>query len=1125
MKNSQSYSQHRQRCCIILSAAISIAALLAPMAIAADSYPPADYSAVASAQPVVSGYRVQDIRDWTPESDPYAKYLRATVPLQTRIGHNADTQVKPELDGKAEIMLMQGDYGNSFFGSTTHNNTFTDLAFNFWQYIDFFSPWHGGASIGVPQAIYDPQNSDWRNRGFEFGIMTLPTPEYTNAAHRNGVKSVAILYFDPYFRPGLTFKELFDKDPQSDGYIIADKLVEMAKYYGFDGYFLNEEEGGARREEFKPFMAYLTSKGLYTQWYDTNSRFDERKAQWLRDDTNGRIHNSVFVNYGNNGKTMRAFADANGYDPYAEVFAGIEANQTNFGGDGGVSRGFVSQENHSPVTSLALFTPSDMYQRGLDDDIKNQTGRESPELPFMQQQPYQWMIAQRERMYFSGTKSDVTKTGATNVEAKPEVGVTRKGWIGVADFTPARSVIAGSKFASTFSTGKGMRSYTNGIVTNQNQWTDIGAQAILPSWQWWFESDDGQVALQADFDYGEEPRLSMSGEQVSLPFQPIGGYNGGNSLVVYGDIHGTQTLRLFKTDLDVVANSNATLIWRASQAGDANVSLGLIFEDKPKEVVPLKLGKAPQQWEKTSVDLSAYAGRKISTIGLVFEGEAVGAQFNVGELRVGPANGTSPASPTGLQVDELLSDGQMNVHWDRADFADVDYYILEAVGTDGQVTHLARTYGDVRYVKNVLVSGDFTVRLRAIGKDGSSSAPAEVSIPRSKLPREVTVTEDTDGNNYFMQAKSAKEVTVNWVVPTAGAPEAYDVRIETLFAGEDNPYRGYAHATVSGSETALTLPAPPEGLHFRATVTPVGVESGVGMSVRSRYHDSLARGVEKRDIVLTGGMGYHLNNPTTSDWQQVIAQGDEEWTATRGKNANRSWGNNDPNARLTNSRELKSDVTYTIVDYAGNKSAPFKLAVSDGSITIVDEEAPRVWASPWNNQDVSAGAKLESISAAASDNASIVKLSAGFLDRSAEKETVLSLTDGITFDAETGVISGVPTWDGTRILRITGVDESGNTAHIEISIKAHGIPDPEPVPSEDDGSEDLLDDSLEGSSDNLSQQQNDAVKPSPTSQVPTNGVSIIRLAKTGAPSIGFMLVIAIGLTMVGIVRHVARRRQ
>ena len=38
----------------------------------------------------------------------------------------------------------------------------------------------------------------------------------------------------------------------------------MAKYFGYDGYFLNEEEGNLQDSRFRPFMSYLTSKGLYT---------------------------------------------------------------------------------------------------------------------------------------------------------------------------------------------------------------------------------------------------------------------------------------------------------------------------------------------------------------------------------------------------------------------------------------------------------------------------------------------------------------------------------------------------------------------------------------------------------------------------------------------------------------------------------------------------------------------------------------------------------------------------------------------------------------------------------------------------------------------------------------------
>lgn len=973
-------STHKnKRRLVAIGALTAASALIIPAAFAADSYPPQGDSAVASAQPVVSGYRVQDLRDWTPESDPFASQLRATVPLQPRIDRNPDTQVKPELDGKSEIMLMQGDYGNSFFGSTTFNNTFTDHTLNFWQYTDYWSPWHGGASLGVPQAIYNPATSDWRNRGFEFGVLTLPSPEYTNAAHRNGVKSIAILYFDPSFRPGLTFTEMFDKDPNSQGYLIAKKLVDMAKYYGFDGYFLNQEEWGDD-EEFKPFMSYLTSQGLWTQWYDTNSSFNESKAAWLRDDEHGRIHSSVFVNYGNNGKRMNSWALANGYDPYKEVFAGIEANQTGFRSSGGVDQGYASKENHSPLTSIALFTPSDHYQRGLDDNIQEITGRSDSARPFMQQQPYQWMIAQRERMYFSGMKQDVTQTGSANGQPNPAVGVKGSGWVGVADFAPARSVIQGSNFWTNFSTGKGMRSYTKGAVSNTSEWSDMGAQSILPSWQWWITGQGG-ATLKADFDYGEEPRVDLQGKEVALPYSPVGAYQGGNSLVLYGQAQQAQTIRLYKTNLDVKENSTAEVVWRAKDAS-TKARLALVFADKPGEVVTLSLGTASTDgWKDSLVDLSDFQGRTIATMGLQVEGSG-DVQVNVGKLAVSDESST-PAIPAGFTINELTTDGEMNVSWQKADFASVDSYILEAVDASGNVRHLAQAYGDSRYVKKVDLEGSYMLRLRAVGKDGSISQPAELVVNRSALPSELTYATAKDANGNFTQAANSGQVELSWKAPASGTPTGYKVRLETLYAGEDNPYHGYAEYTVGPDDTSVSLPAPAEGLMFRATVQPLGVDTGAipALALRGRYNDSYSRPMGRQDFVGLDGAKYKLVNPTTKDWQKINATGDQSWTATRGKNNRSDWGNRDENGQLKRTRPLGTHgATYSITDYAGNTSGQVVVKAKDGAMGIVDRAAPELWASPWNDQEITWGASMKNIVATARDNFSTVTLSAKLVD-------------------------------------------------------------------------------------------------------------------------------------------------
>ena len=204
----------------------------------ADSWP----NDTASAEPTFAGYRVKDIENWSPDTDPYAEFLVADVPLLQRNEPFKATQAKPYLNSDAQVMNMTGDYGNSFFGSTMYTNEFSEDVMTFWQYTDYFSPWHGAATAYTPQALYDPVTSDWRSRGFEFGIVNIPNPAYTNAAHKNGVMSIACIYFDPAFRPGQTCADMLT-NKEGDVYVVAKKLVEMAEYYGFDGYFLNQEEG------------------------------------------------------------------------------------------------------------------------------------------------------------------------------------------------------------------------------------------------------------------------------------------------------------------------------------------------------------------------------------------------------------------------------------------------------------------------------------------------------------------------------------------------------------------------------------------------------------------------------------------------------------------------------------------------------------------------------------------------------------------------------------------------------------------------------------------------------------------------------------------------------------------
>ena len=911
-----------------VAALVGLAALTPP-AVADDSVAPVGAHALASAQPRNAGHRLQDIRTWSPQTDPYARYLRAEVPLQPRIPHDPSTQAHPELDAKAQVMLMQGDYGNSFFGNFRANDGFAHNVLNFWQYADYWSPWHGSATARTPQSLYDPATSDWRTRNFEFGVVDIPNPAYTNAAHRNGVKSIATIYFDPAFRPGLTFREAFDKDPTSRGYIIAEKLVEMAKYFGYDGYFLNEEEGNLQDSRFRPFMSYLTSKGLYTQWYtNTPGTWSSSKASLL---DHGRIMNSVFLNYnwpGTQDRSVEA-AKAEGYDPYQSLFFGVEANQAGFNGKHRSATElpslYESRRNHSPKASVALFTPSDMYQRGLADAVKPKGA--DKDVPLFQQDPYQWMVAERERMYFSGVTSNPKDTGAHPGHSRPEVGVAdSSSWVGAADFIPARSVIGGRQFHTDFNTGHGMKWYSAGDVSAAASWTDMDAQSILPSWQWWIDTEGTRPSV--DFDYGpSDRRKDVHGAPVSLLYHQVGAWCGGSSLVVHGMMSKTTTLRLFKTRLAMTADTSMPITFRKSSKDHGTMKAALVFADDPGRVVTVDVPGSGVKggWHTSTLRLGRFAGRTLTTLGLQFA-PAPDYQMNVGAISVRDGSGV-PAAPSEVQLDTVYDDGQAILSWHAAPFDDVAGYVVESMGPDGKIVHLASGYTDLAYLKAVpKKTGKVTFRVRAVGHDGQMSAPSTVSYDYSAQPRHIKVAEAATASKLLTDAVRPGVLDVTW--------DAKGVRVSTCrvdvhlvdIAKDDidnQPYGLDVPCAAGGARVPVPIR---EGHPYDLTVT---AGHGLGLSYRGHTHDSWAAPVTLDDIVVERKRsGFHMRNLTSPDWYglQIMWKGTDGTsrkltTIRRGGSVRGGWGTapttDDPTA-FHSFPSSQGTLIMKVTDYAGN---------------------------------------------------------------------------------------------------------------------------------------------------------------------------------------------------------------
>ncbi|WP_455951958.1 endo-beta-N-acetylglucosaminidase [Arcanobacterium haemolyticum] len=940
-----------------LAASLAIAlGLIAAPAYAADTVYNTGDKEVGTAQPKNMGHRLQDVRDWSPETDPYAPFLRADVPLQKRIDHDPTTQADPNLDGKAEIMLMQGDYGNSFFDNFRANNDANQHTLQFWQYADYWSPWHGSASVGTPRALYDPKTSKWQQRGFEFGIVDIPNPAWTNAAHRNGVKSIATIYFDPAFRPALTYREAFEKDKDSKEYRIAKQLVEMAKYYGYDGYFLNEEEGnlGSESEELRPLMQYLTRQGLYTQWYSNiGANWDSHKEKWtgLGDD---KVMDSVFLNYRWNSSSAKGIAEKakeKGYDPHKRVFFGVEANQAQLTNKHTTAKDipglYTSTDNHSPTASIALFTPSDYYHRGLDDDFKNIS---DPTNPVHQRDGFQWMVDARQRLYFSGGAKNPAKAEfGSKAKIDDVTSSSQMEWGGVADFVPARSVIRGNSFSTNFNIGRGLQWWSRGQLTSSEQWANMDSQSILPSWQWWVESEDSNVSLTADWDLGDtEKRFAKDGRtEVPLPFKAIGAYDGGSSLAIHGSSSKPATLNLFKTHVNITDKSQLNLVTQQASSSTAKVSLVVQFADSKEEIIPVT-NILRGTWNISNVDLSKFAGKTATSIGLRFE-DAKDYQLNLGSLSLTSGAG-KPDAPSGVKIDRVYDDGQLVLSWDKAEYGDVVNYRVTALEETGE-SHLYEGFSHLVYVKKAPI-GKVTYRVQAVGADGQFSDPVDIPVDMTKAPRglavasrevaEVSVAANKiKGTEALRTVAEGKEsLTVSWDGSQISDDDPCLVvaHLQHRESGQLNDFSSVVPCA-SGKAT-VSIPVR-EGYPVDVTVRPQSLSYGV--SVRADSADSLARPLPDSDLKIEGGK-YRFFNPSTTDWAGLeVNWRDKDGKETaktvhlRGDTIKSQWESHPKSDSIVQWRELPAQegiFVTKLTDTAGNVTTQ-EWTIKDGALVSV----------------------------------------------------------------------------------------------------------------------------------------------------------------------------------------------
>lgn len=670
-------------------------------------------------QPFMLGYNAKDLKSWSPETDKYAKYLRSRVPLANRIPSFPKTQANPSLSTAPQVMNLSADYNKEKVG-VRYSNMFCSNLLKFWHYTDLYGAWHGlpvdGSSLDEPV----------------YGTVNLPNPAYTDAAHKNGVLSLGCWFWP---REEEVFADLVEQKPDGS-FPVADKMIEMALYFGFDGYFINQEDTISEEDSHQllamiKYMRENAPEYFHLQWYDTiilngklryQNQFNDQNDPWIQASDGTKVIDSMFINYAWNEERLESsseHAKSLDLDPYETVYASTENDK--YGYNPPYDTRLIFPENGTPRASWGLFGTDFVWNRYENKFDPNDQDK----------------VYQREIRYWSGPLEDPTdRVGRTLYQPyqDPFHDVDRENyrkWDGVAHYIPARSVIGAYPFVTRFNTGHGKSFFQNGKLASGNEWNHAGIQDILPSWQWWIQRFD------ADNQPVKEDR-PVSERPLRPSFDYSTAYDGGSSLKVSGQLAAniTTELRLFKTKLPVTKDTQFELTYNI-RAKDvpSYLEVGVIFEEQPTEFVWLDVGNSTSaDWQKKILSLQEYEGKTIATIGLRFTSDDTKEyQVHIGEIALTNGEISIPTEPTGFVVEQSYieaDEAELFLAWDF-DESNVWYYNIYQIKSGGEKELIGRIYDEVYYVpsfKRLNQEAKSTLGLTAVGFDGTESNTTETSL-------------------------------------------------------------------------------------------------------------------------------------------------------------------------------------------------------------------------------------------------------------------------------------------------------------------------------------------------------------------------------------------------------------
>ena len=616
------------------------------------------YADGTSLMPIGPAFTVDTLLSWEPTNDPDSDYSRSVVPLADRYtGFTVNDYANPD------AKLMVCSLANSKHDATNAQGqeSFSSYAFNYWQYATSFVYWSGSKR----------------------GQVVVPTGEFTDAAHTNGVPVMGTIFFD--WGGNSSVVENFVRNYRS----VADKLIEVMEYYGFDGYFFNEETAVdyTTAGNLRSMIAYMRQQkpNMLIGWYDSITDSGNLSYQDAVNGSNsGWVSagvNEFFMNYNwttQDVNTTVSTMQNLGKSQY-EAFAGLDVQQncmnTNF------SSNYLLNNSNKLKLSLALYCPNSTM--GLSGD-----GADFHEV--------------ERQFYVNG--GDPRSTFSS-------------GWAGMSRFFADHTTIVSAPFVTNFNSGHGKAFYIDGVKSRDAEWSYQSVQDVMPTWTWIIDSNGQKLSGAYDFEDA---------------------YNGGSSIKFYGSLTANKpnNIMLYSTNLDINGSTNIAVTAKNDRGlmklvayyGDSSTSS---YANCQKAAFALDASSGG--WTTSNVSLASLSGKKLYAIGFEIGGTSNVSdyQVNIGRLAVTDSEAAA-ASASNARLEEIIYldayTAEARIKWNGNNASSYEIYRLNA---DGTRTLIMETPNTAYYIPNLVRNddqADVTIEVVPVNANGVRGESSRFTI-------------------------------------------------------------------------------------------------------------------------------------------------------------------------------------------------------------------------------------------------------------------------------------------------------------------------------------------------------------------------------------------------------------